>query len=272
MKLLEGLRALCSVSDHRGSHSVAQERFHGPSGLAEALRVYQRSAELAALAPDIIQTKQYLDSMTFGRDQQEFLLERDAVAARVDLEGLMDNPSLWSSIGERFHCLRGQYARAYAAHHARYHREAAELNRRLEAVSPQVAALARFNEMPELGELVGGEVSQLLEELRSFLRTCPVGDGEPSLDTRPDCRACGLPMSEEVPHQKATLLFVATEQAMREYNRRLGSHAVRRVLAHPTREQLDKFVNLVQVADPSKLANVLDDEVVDFLRRFLRRG
>ena len=35
-------------------------------------------------------------------------------------------------------------------------------------------------------------------------------------------------------------------------------------------QQLEQFINLVQVADPTALANVLDDEVVDFLRRFLR--
>ena len=57
---------------------------------------------------------------------------------------------------------------------------------------------------------------------------------------------------------------------MREYNRRLGSYGVRQILAHPSKEQLDKFINLVQVADPSALANVLDDEVVEFLRQFMR--
>ena len=68
------------------------------------------------------------------------------------------------------------------------------------------------------------------------------------------------------------LLFGALEEALREYNRILGSQAVRRVLANPTREQLDKFVDLVQVSDPSALANVLDDDVVDFLQQFLRDG
>ena len=66
------------------------------------------------------------------------------------------------------------------------------------------------------------------------------------------------------------MLFGAVERAMHEYNRRLGSYGVRQILAHPSREQLDKFINLVQVADPSALANVLDDEVVEFLRQFMR--
>ena len=39
----------------------------------------------------------------------------------------------------------------------------------------------------------------------------------------------------------------------------------------PTREQLDKFVSLVQVADPTPLADVLDDDVLEFLRSFVHR-
>ena len=56
------------------------------------------------------------------------------------------------------------------------------------------------------------------------------------------------------------------------YSRRLGSHGARMVLASPTGEPLAKFVELVQVADPSALTQVLDDDVVDFLRQFLKGG
>ena len=61
------------------------------------------------------------------------------------------------------------------------------------------------------------------------------------------------------------------ERAMREYNRRLGSRAVRQILSDGSREQLDKFINIVQVSDLSALANVLDDEVVEFIRGLIRR-
>ena len=59
---------------------------------------------------------------------------------------------------------------------------------------------------------------------------------------------------------------------MTEYNRRLSSEGVRRILADPTTEQLGKFINLVQVSDLSALANVLDGDVLDFLRRFVRHS
>ena len=60
------------------------------------------------------------------------------------------------------------------------------------------------------------------------------------------------------------------ERRMREYNRRLSSEGVRRILAHPNRAQHDKLIGLVQVSDLTTLANVLDEEVVDFLRGLIR--
>jgi len=64
---------------------------------------------------------------------------------------------------------------------------------------------------------------------------------------------------------------IVAEAALREYNRRLGSHSVQAVLVQPSREQLDRYIDLLRVADPSALATVLDDEVVAFLRQFLTR-
>ena len=56
---------------------------------------------------------------------------------------------------------------------------------------------------------------------------------------------------------------------MREYNRRFSSEGIRRILSDPSKQQLDKFINLVQVSDLTGLAGVLDDDALDFLRGFI---
>ena len=270
LEALNQLQVLCSGSTYREFYSIAQENFRGPSGLGEALDLYQRLGRLVALAPVIAQAKLYLDHMTFGRDHREFSLERDSLVARIDPDSLMANPSLWGSITESFQLLRAGYTNAYVVHHARYYQAALELRHRLDRARPQFEALARFNEIPELGEPVGTEVPQLSQEVAASIRVCTLGGNEPSIQDMPHCQVCQLPMGEETPRRDAESLFGAIEQAMREYNRRLSSHGVRQVLAQPTREQIDKFIDLLHVADPSALANVLDDEVVEFLRRFIR--
>ena len=269
---LQALEAICTASDYREFYRAAQQRFQGPSGLGEALETYRRLLRLATLAPRIAETKRYVDSMTFGRSHEEMRLERDSVAARFELDSLLANPSIWGSIEGRFQLLRARYANAYVRHHVRYYQEVPELRDKLGGLEPLVEALARFNGMPELGEPVGTEVPQLFQDVVGSFRTCAVEVDESSLKAGPYCQACRLPLDEVVPRQEFSALSGAMERAMREYNRRLGSHAVRQVLAHPNKRQVDRFVDMLHVADPSALANVLDDEVVDFLRRFLRAG
>ena len=56
---------------------------------------------------------------------------------------------------------------------------------------------------------------------------------------------------------------------MREYNRPLDSHAVGRILAKRSRKQTDKFLDLVSMTNPSTVASVLDEQVIDFLQQFI---
>ena len=267
------LQPLSGVSDYREFYRFAQDHFQGPSGLDEALSLHRRLVQLATLAPAASQAKVYLDSMTFRRAHSELEAERDSVSARFEMESLIANPSLWASIEDGVKRLRARYVDVYRTHHSSYHQQALELGRRLERLRPQVEAVARFDQIPELGEPVGTEVPGLFQEVVASLRECDIAElDSASLEAAPLCGECELPLHEDVPRRDPELLFGATESAMREYNRRLGSHAVRRILAHPTKEQLDRFVTLVQVADPSVLANVLDDDVVAFLRRFLTSG
>ena len=269
---LEGLHDLCAVSDHRELYIAAQERFRGPAGLAHALDLYKRVLELSDLTPAILSVKVYLDRMKFGRDQQELSLERDSVVARIEPVSLLDEPALWSSVEEGFLRLRARFANAYVPHHARYHQDAAQLANRLEVLRPQVKALARFNQMRELGEPVGGEVHQIFRDVSGALKTCTLDENELSLEAAPQCPGCLLTLEEHVPHRAAEGLIGSAETALREYNRRLGSHSVRQVLAQPSKEQLDRYIDLLRVADASALANVMDDDVMEFLRQFLTKG
>ena len=269
LEVLDRRRPLCGVSDYRELHYEAQRGFGGPPSLKEVLARYERVRLLIHLAPDIAWAKRYLALMSFGRMHMELALARDAISARIDPEGLLHDPSLWSSIEESFGQMSERYAIGYAAHHESYNQEALELSHRLERLAPQVNALAHFGKTPELGEPVGSEVPGLFKDLSDSLHVCLVDGDELDLGDVPYCQGCRLRMDQDIARRDAEVTFAALDRTMREYNRRLGSHSVRRTLAHPNKEQLDKFVTLVQVADPSALANVLDDEVVAFLRRFL---
>ena len=215
METLERLRSLTAVSGYQEFYSVAQEEFRGPTGLDESLNLYRRLGQLAARADAIAQTRAYMGYMSFGRGYQELLFERDSIQARIEMESLTANPSLWMSIEEGFQRLRVRYVNAYVSHHVRYQQEALELTHRLEKFAVQVEALARFNEMPELGEPVGADVPELFKGVTGSFRTCTVEGDRLTLETVPYCQTCLLPLDEDILRHDVETLFGAVERAMR---------------------------------------------------------
>ena len=268
---LSRLERMSSAEDLQDFYAAVEREFNGPLGLSDALDTLRRAARLADYVPIVLEVRNYLDRMTFGLEHQDLRLVRDSLMARLDAAGLINNPSLWPGIEDGLVRLRDSYAAAYRSFHSAYHQETLELQHRLEALTPQVTALARFNEIPELGEAVGVDVQEMFKDVSESYRLCGVAEDDLDLGDLPYCSSCILPLNVTIPQRSIEQLSGEVSRAMREYNRRLSTHSAMQILDRPTGEQVDKFIELVQVADPSALANVLDDRVVEFLRQFLRR-
>ena len=268
-QVLDGLSALCDATRYQEFHLICQQRFEGPTNLRDAFALRDRLEQLAPDVTAISDARQYLSGIAFGPEDGALHLEHSAVCARIELTSLLETPSLWPSIEGRLGEFRSKYSGRYLAHHTRYYEQEQEIDRRLERLTPQVDALARFNGMPELGEPIGVDAQERLQAVVGSLRSCSTAADQIRLETSPRCQMCSLGLDEEVPRREADAAMDGVETAMREYSRLLGSHGARMVLANPTSAQLTKFVELVQVADPSALADVLNDDVVEFLRQFL---
>ena len=268
-QVLDGLSALCDAIGYQEFHLICQQRYGGPANLKDALALKDRLEQLAPAVTAIGDARQYLSGIAFGAEDGGLQLEHCAVSARIELTSLLENPSLWPSIERGLGEFRSKYSTLYLAHHTRYYEQEQEISRRLERLTPQVDALARFNEMPELGEPIGVDAQERLQVVVGSIKSCSTAADRIWLETSPRCQKCSLGLDEEVPRREADAAMDGVEMAMREYSRVLGSHGARMVLANPTSAQLTKFVELVQVADPSALADVLNDDVVEFLRQFL---
>jgi hypothetical protein len=249
---------------------MAGDSFNSPSGLARVLGLNDRLERLTTLVPAITRVKAYLSEMTFARKYWDLSLRWDALAARTGMDTLLGNPGLWGSLEEGFEQLRREHASAYIPHHDRYHQEAVELTATLERLRRQVEALARFNDIPEMDGPLATDMPRRFWDITAALRTCGLSEEDLSLDDAPFCQECRLPLGEGIPRREVASVVRGTEGAMREYNRRLCSEGVRRILPHADRAQHDKLIGLIQVSDLTNLANVLDERVVDFLRGLIR--
>jgi hypothetical protein len=75
-------------------------------------------------------------------------------------------------------------------------------------------------------------------------------------------------MEDGVPSEEAEEVLRRLHAALAGQQARLASEAVRRILARGG-ERLDQFLQIVQASDLAGLAQVLDDELLAFLRELL---
>jgi hypothetical protein len=221
---------------------------------------------LAKMAPEISATRTYVGEMAFGREHHDLSVQRDLVAGRIGLNSLLADPSVWPSVLESYRVLRREYADAYLLHHRQYHLESSRLAIELDRVKDHLAALERFNAVPEFGTPLGQDLPELFLAATAALRSCSRAEADVTLEATPCCESCTLPLDDSPPQRAVAAVIGGTETAMREYNRRLSSSVVHKVLANPSKEQMEKLMDLIQVSNISSLSNVLDEEVLEFLR------
>jgi len=140
----------------------------------------------------------------------------------------------------------------------------------LEASEPEVNALRRLNSLLELGGPLGERLFDDYERLLGEIAPCPLrATGEVSVELEPTCSSCRLVLAQKPPVEEVERFLKQLERALRQQQRRLSSEAIRQIIAQSGGERVDQFIKIIQASDLSPLVNVMDDEMVDFLRRLL---
>ena len=274
---LRELQPLAEVARSReleGFLTAARRAVGGPLTLRRVVDTNQRARRLQGVAPEIHHAYTYLHECSdVAEDQdQDLALQRQTLLAQFDLPGLLHNPSLWDGLRIQYASFQQRYAVAYVAHHTQFHQELGSLQSYLAAASAQAAALEQFNTLVELGAPLGVDLPERMREMLASLEPCPGTWEVLSLEAQPFCTTCRLRPGDQPPTEAVHHLAEEVRDTLRDQNRRLSSAAIRRILARPDEALTDKFVKVVQSSDLSALAEVLDAEVLEFLRRFLRRG
>jgi hypothetical protein len=142
------------------------------------------------------------------------------------------------------------------------------MHKPLEQQRAEDDAIKRLNSIAELGEVLGqdlaGRHQQLLEATQPCLTLDPV-----ALDNGPECPKCHLKSTDKPPSQAHDQFTEDLNATLEAQQRRLSAEAIRQILARSEDDRVIRFLQIVQAADLSSLANVLDDSLVDFLRQLL---
>ena len=266
---LEALLHLGQSADFRQFYERSRESFPGPRSLAREHNLLAQVRQLKVVFPELATVRSYLEEMTFGPADTATALDHEALIYETSPDHILENPSLWPAVNERFDHVCRRYRYSYLRHHEQYRKDASSLWSRMQQALPLVLALEQLNTIPEMGPPMGAELSYQFDELNTYLKMCPAPEAEIPLDETPVCPYCGLRLSEQVPHREIEAVLLDIEQVLQEQNRRLSVHGVQQILKRRDEEMVDKLVKIVGIADLSPLANVLNPQVLAFLRTFL---
>jgi hypothetical protein len=197
-------------------------------------------------------------------------MDRTVAQEQLSFAVLVAEGHRWSGIHSAFDRFRGRYRAAYLEHHRQYWREALRLHAQLMDFASKTYALRRLKTLTELGPPMGEEAIARYEELPGRIGACALAlRQELELSQEARCPACGIALGEEPPWQEAEEVQHLLEKALGQQLRRLSSKAVRRVLLQSGEARMQEFLQVVQASQTHSLAQILDDELLGFLRRFL---
>ena len=263
---LERLSRLGSCKSHQHFYQTVQQEYRAPSALAEDISLHRRLCQLSEIAPQVLKVKAYLDGIVLRESDGELTMDRLSLLEQLTLDNLLAAPHLWPSIEALFDWFKPRYGTIYQSFHSNYNQELASLHSSLLAVKVKLEALHRLNSITELGPPLAEELWHKYEPLLAEAKPCPAT--KVPVEEQPLCSYCGLTLNATPPTEVEQFLD-RLHQALREQHRRLSAEAIRQILSQVNESRVDQFIKVIQTSDLSSLANVLDDELVAFLRQLL---
>lgn len=220
--------------------------------------------------------RSYLEGAVPGPQSRDLLIDRAATLEQLSFLILLTEPHRFDAMRAAFEAYRAAYAGDYVEHHRRYWRAFAKLRTLLEETAPTADALGRLNTLRSLGKPVG---TRAITQYRRLVRgsdTCDMADLASTLRDQPACPSCRATMADGAPVEDVEEVLRRLHQALSQQQARLASEAVRRTIARGRAaneeqppERIEQFLQIVQASDLAGLAQVLDDELLAFLRELL---
>ncbi|MBT9159326.1 MAG: hypothetical protein AAGB97_05130 [Dehalococcoidia bacterium] len=251
-------------------YQAVQDRYTQPDAFAADISIYRRWENLSKSAAEILAVKNYLNAANLRDGDLELRTDLLSLRGQLNLKSFLNSPSLWPSVKAGFNEFKRRYRNIYQAHHRDYYKKVQELQQQLEELKPKLEALNKLNEVTELGESLGTDLPQHYQSLLPRLGSCDVSIvTEVSVENDPACSSCRLALTQEPPAEEVQHLSRDLGKALKEQLRRLSSEAVKRVLERSNEDKVTKLLQIVHASELSSLVNVIDDEVIKFVRILL---
>jgi hypothetical protein len=273
---LEAREALDRLSELAFSEGIEQflcyasRTYPNDRSLMEDIFLLRALRERPDEAKALLAGRHFLQRTALPEDEPDLALDRSLVMEQLTPAALATEPDRLAPAQAAL----DRFRRKYAARYARYHTEAwarmARENARLLEARPRAEALRKINTLAELGPPLGVGALAAFDGLQSQTAGCPLIAGvEEIVASDAVCPACGLAFDRPPPDQRVDDVLRHIDLAFQKQLARLSSNAIQQVLRRAGDPQMDHFLKVVQASQISTLCDILDDELIGYLRRFL---
>ena len=270
---LEHLSELACAAATEQFLASAERIYPNKRTLMEEIYMLRAFQESPLKASELLSIQRFLQHAVLPADETELSMDRTVVLEQLAFATLAIEPQRYPSAKALADSFRRKYVSSYRDHHTRYWAEMARLHTRLREVQPHTDALQRMNTLSELGPPAGVEALTAYEELVAVTAGCPLISGvEEMLETDAVCPDCGFSLEQTAPTQRVDEVLSHIDRACHRQMARLSSSAVQQVLRNSNDARVDQFLKVVQASQLSSLSDILDHDLIGYLRRFLVEG
>ena len=269
-EILERISRLCEGKGHADIYSLARRLFGGLGPLVSDLETLKNIISLGTAVKDVTRVSTYISgAMDHGGDA-ELTFQRKVVVEQFTLDGLIQSRSSMATLTSSFQEFQRMYVRRYLTHHKQYHQGSAILKGTIQGVVGKLRALETLDEMRQLGEPLGPEYGDGLDEASGQVVNCDYGLDEGTMMRVPVCPSCRLEPSQILPDAEVNRLVGEVDNALSEKSLRLSQLLAHRILSGRVDARLNSFLKVVQSSDLKSLVGVLDTDMATLIRSLLR--
>src|SRR5215831_7194463 len=272
-EILARYRGLATTTSYQEFDAAVRESYPDKDAFAVAHAQYDKACKVRDRAFHVSQMADYLHKACAPDEAIEF--ERTNLLNMLGFESMLHDPSLIGAREENFTRWKTSYIHAYRKAHRAHYEAVADLAAKLETLRPKAGALTRMNGILELGPPLAttAAVAADLQALEKALWVCP--DAAEAAVAAQDalCPRCQWHPDTQLPAEALSRLTALVSQGLADRFQRFKDAAIAAILKKAAAEKkkpgLGELLDIIQIADADRLAGVLNDDLVTFLRQIL---
>ena len=273
-ELCARLKALATSDSYEQFDAAVRESYADAPKFKDAYGEYLKASKLHDHDMVLGQARDYL---TAACDMNADLkLKRDTLLGQLKFDTLFTQPHLVPARLQSFDQWKGDYVQAYRKGHRAYYENLDKLAKSAEVLRPRSIALARLNSISELGPAFSGtaNITGDFEKLADALWICPDAAEADVAGANANCPRCQWTPDKALPQAEHDDLAQSIAQGLADRLQRLKDASISAILKKADGEQsrpdLKALLDIVQLANADKLADVMTDDLAAFLRQLLR--